>query len=168
VDKFGTPLRVTVPAGWSTFGDFALTSPDGFEVGYIGFWDVDDVPLDACHRNARANIGPSVGALVSALVAQRGMDVDEPAPTEVDGRVGQSLTLSPADIDPATCDDGVVSAWVETDGSARFYNGPSETETLRIIDIDGRRAVINVGSLVPMTPAVRDQLDEMLASIRIG
>jgi hypothetical protein len=169
VDKFGTPLHVTVPAtGWSTFADYALTSPEGFEVGYIGFWEVDDVTLDACHRNERANIGPSVDELVTALVAQGGMDVTEPAPIDVDGRAGQSVTLSPADVDPATCDDGVVSPWFESDGDARFYVQPSETETLWIIDIDGRRAVINVGSVIQMTPATRAQLDEMLASIRIG
>jgi hypothetical protein len=168
VDKFGTPLQVTVPAGWSTFGDFALLSPEGFEAGYLGFWDVDDVNLDACHWHGRANVGPSVDDLVAGLVSQHGMDVTEPTAIELDGRPGQAVTLSPADVDPATCDEGVVSPWFEPDGDSRHYAAPAETEVLWIVDLDGHRAVINTGSVAEMTPATRAQLDEMLASIRIG
>ncbi len=168
VDKFGTPLHVTVPAGWTTFGDFVLMSPEGFEAGYLGFWDVDDVNLDACHWNGRANVGPSVDELVAGLVGQLGMDVTAPTAIEVDGRAGQAVTLSPADVDPATCDEGTVSPWFEADGDSRFYAAPGETETVWIVDVDGRRAVLNAGSVVDVTPATRAQLDEMLASIRIG
>ena len=168
VDKFGTPLHVTVPAGWTTFGDFVLMSPEGFEAGYLGFWDVDDVNLDACHWNGRANVGPSVDELVAGLVGQLGMDVTAPTAIEVDGRAGQAVTLSPADVDPATCDEGTVSPWFEADGDSRFYAAPGETETVWIVDLDGHRAVLNAGSVVEVTPATRAQLDEMLASIRIG
>jgi hypothetical protein len=168
VDKFGTPLHVTVPAGWTTFGDFALMSPEGFEAGYLGFWDVDDVNLDACHWNGRANVGPSVDELVAGLVGQLGMDVTAPTAIEVDGRAGQAVTLSPADVDPATCDEGTVSPWFEADGDSRFYAAPGETETVWIVDLDGHRAVLNAGSVVDVAPATRAQLDDMLASIRIG
>ena len=93
-----------------------------------------------------------------------------PPPTaiEVDGRAGQAVTLSPADVDPATCDEGTVSPWFEADGDSRFYAAPGETETVWIVDLDGRRAVLNAGSVVEVPPATRAQLDEMLASIRIG
>ena len=168
VDKFDTPLHVTVPAGWSTFGDFAVLAPEGFEAGYLGFWDVDDVNLDACHWNGRANVGPSVDELVAGLVGQLGVDVTGPVPIDVDGRAGQALTLSPADVDPVTCDAGVVSPWFEADGDSRFYAAPGESEIVWILDLDGRRALVNVGSVVEMTPVTRAQLDEMLASIRIG
>jgi hypothetical protein len=168
VDKFGTPLHVTVPAGWSTIGDFAVLSPDGFESGYLGFWAVDDVNLDACHWRGRANVGPSVDDLVAGLVGQLGMDVTEPTAIEVDSRPGQALTLSPADVDPATCDEGIVSPWFEADGDSRFYRTPTELETVWVVDLDGHRALVSAGSVVDMTPATRSQLDEMLASIRIG
>ena len=151
MDKFGTPLHVTVPAGWTTFGDFVLMSPEGFEAGYLGFWDVDDVNLDACHWNGRANVGPSVDELVAGLVGQLGMDVTAPTAIEVDGRAGQALTMSPADVDPATCDEGPVSPWFEADGDSRFYAAPGETETVWIVDLDGRRAVLNTGSVVEVT-----------------
>jgi hypothetical protein len=168
VDKFDTPLRITVPAGWSTFGDFAVLSPQGFEAGYLGFWDVVDVNVDACNWHGRANVGVSVDALVAGLVGQLGMDVTGPTAIDVDGRTGQALTLSPADVDPATCDEGLVSPWFEADGDSRFYAGPDETETVWIVDLAGRRALINAGSVVNMTPDIRAQLDEMLTSIRVG
>ena len=164
VDKFGEPMHVTVPAGWSTFGDFALLSPEGFELGYLSFWDVDDVNLDACHWNGRAKVGSSVDDLVAGLVGQLGMDVSEPTAIEVDGRAGQSLTLSPADVDPATCDEGTISPWFEADGDSRFYASPAETETVWVLDVDGHRAVITAGSVLGMTPTTRSQLDDILTS----
>ena len=140
----------------------------GTQAGYLAFWDVDDVNLDACHWNGRAHVGPSVDELVAGLVGQLGMDVTAPTAIEVDGRAGQALTISPADVDPATCDEGLVSPWFEADGDSRFYAAPGETETVWVVDLDGRRAVLSTGSVVEMAPATRSQLNEMLASIRIG
>jgi hypothetical protein len=168
VEKFGTPLHITVPAVWSTFGDFALLSPEGFEAGYLGFWEFDDVKLDACHWQGRANVGPSVDELVAGLRSQLGMHVSGPTAIELDSRPGQALTLSPADVDPATCDGGVVSPWFEADGDSRFYAAPGETETVWIVDLHGRRALLNAGSVAEMAPATRMQLDKILASIRLG
>ena len=80
-------------AGWSTFGDFALLSPEGFEAGCLGVWDVDDVNLEACHWHGRANVGPSVDELVAGLVGQLGMDVTAPTVIELHGRAGRIVDL---------------------------------------------------------------------------
>jgi Rieske Fe-S protein len=139
----------------------------GAQAVLVTGWDVDDVNLDACQWHGRANVGRSVGELVSGLVGQLGMDVTAPASIDVDDHAGQALTLSPADVDSTTCDEGIVSPWFEADGDTRFYTAPGETETVWIVDLDGHRALLAAGSVVEMTPATRTQLDEMLASIRI-
>ena len=53
--------------------------------------------------------------------------------------------------DWATYSNGA-SAWFEADGDSRFYAAPGETETVWIVDLDGRRALLNAGSVVEAAP----------------
>ncbi len=169
IDKFGVPIRVTLPAGWSTFGDFAVVSPAGPAAGYLAFWAVDDVNLDACHWNGRADIGPSADALVAGLVSQGGMEATEPTAIEIDGHAGQELVFSvPADLDVSMCEQGTISPWFEGDGDSRFYAAPGEREVVRVIDLNGGRALINHNVPDDISPEVSQQIQSMVTSIEIG
>ena len=91
-----------------------------------------------------------------------------PTAIEVDGRAGQARHAVAGRRRPGHLRRRAVSPWFEADGDSRFYAAPGETETVWIVDLDGHRAVLNAGSVVEVAPATRAQLDEMLASIRIG
>jgi hypothetical protein len=166
VDRLAVPIGLTVPAGWSTFGDFALLGPDG---SYVAFWNVADVFRDACHwTGGIAGIGPEVEDLVAGLVDQSGSDTTEPRPLDVDGFTGSELVLSAPAVDFTTCDGGDFKVWVESDGGERFYDRPGETETLWILDLAGTRGVINFGSFGPMSAAAKAQIEEIVGSLDIG
>jgi hypothetical protein len=166
VDTLGRPIHITVPAGWSTFGAFALVGPDG---SYLAFWDVADVFLDACRANSGlAGIGPTVADLVAGLGAQGGSETTDPLPLAVDGFDGTELVLSaPPSVDFASCDGGEFRVWIDDEGGDRFYSAPGEVETLWILDLDGERGVINFGSVGPMSGEAQAQIEAMLASLDI-
>jgi hypothetical protein len=170
IGKFSALLRISIPDGWSTFGDFALIAPGGPDAGYLAFWKVDDVNLDACRWQGTAGIGPSAQDLVGALAGQASTATDGSVVVlAVDGHDAQEVMFSvDPELDFASCTDGTVSPWFEADGDSRFYTAPGEREMLRIVDLGVDAALINYRVPSDVSAATAGDVEAMLASIRVG
>ena len=66
------------------------------------------------------------------------------------------------------CEQGTISPWFEGDGDSRFYAAPGEREVVQVIDLNGRRALINHNVPDDISPEVSQQIQSMVTSIEIG
>jgi len=106
VNRFGTPIELTVPKFWYRFASFAL-SGDGDS--FVAFFDIAQVPTDACKwEQSKTAIGPTVQDLVTALTTQQNTVATTPEPRDLDGHPGVYLEVParrsrPAELRPAVC-----------------------------------------------------------------
>jgi hypothetical protein len=166
VDQFGTPIEVTMPAGWERKFDISVQGPDE---SVIAFLDVASVYTESCNWiDKEVPVGPTVDELVQALQAQQNTTVSEPRPLTIDGFTGVELTLSPAaSSTKSTCYGGQNAVFQDADGRLAdlSYAGPM---TVWILDLAGRRAVVTSYAYQPMSAATQDQMAAILDSVRIG
>ena len=167
VNSFDVPIEITVPAGWTTWEDMGLDGPDS---SYLTFFTVNDVYLDACNWPAgKAGIGPTVDDLVAGLVAQKSLQTTTPQPLDIDGFTGVELVVtSAADIDFASCYTGEFAVWTVAGGYQIPLDTPGEQRTVRILDLNGDRAVIVSGSSGTLMPGTDAQIKQMVDSLELG
>lgn len=167
-DLVGTPVEVTVPAGWTRYEDWSLVGPDD---SYLAFMDVEDTYKDACDwSKGKAGIGATVQDLVAGLRAVKGLQSTEPQPLTIGDVTGVQLVTTP---DPkiknfANCYLGDFAVWTITNNRQVGKQAPTEATTTWILNLDGRRGVITTGSPGPMSAATKAQVQEMLASLKFG
>lgn len=165
VDRFGTPIEVTMPTGWERKYGVTVQGPDE---SVIAFSDVSSVHSDSCNWiDTDAPVGPSVDELVKALQAQQNTTVSGPRPLTIDGFTGVALTLSPAGTDKSKCYGGQSAIFTDADGQLAdlSYAGPM---TMWILDLDGRRAVVTSWAYQPMSAPTQAEVSAILDSVRIG
>jgi hypothetical protein len=180
------PERHTFTTGDPSFdGAYVVTMKlaDGYEPtadGHVVFgsdsgqglstWTVGNVYAKPCHSNHTLldpPIDPSVDALVAGLASQKGHPATKPTDVEVDGYAGTYMEMTvPAGIDVADCDHGEYRTWVDPlEGERNLEAG--QRDLLWIIDVDGRRLVIDA-ALGPQTTE-QDRADrvQMVESMQI-
>jgi hypothetical protein len=171
----------TMPAtGWFTFDPIFLgkgtRNPDHFDL-YVSPHLVGNVYTGGCHWLGTAldpPVGPTVDDLANALLAQAGPGASPPIAVTVDGHPGKKVELSiPQDLDVSTCDsDGdfaLFGRWLgagQSSGAAPWTYGNGQHNTVYIIDVDGKRQVIDTMYLPGASAANRAELDQIVASIR--
>jgi len=176
------PLTVTMTEGWSGCGLAfkELGPPAGLMM--VGFWDGRNVYRNPCHwRDSRPDpgVGPSVADLATALVDQE-LTVSEPAdPVTIDGYDGLHVRLEvPPALDTTGCDaDPATPSTAEF----RFMDGPGDSVwwlgavdapgligQLWILDVDGRRVVIQTAAFVDAGEARQDELAGIVSSIEFA
>jgi hypothetical protein len=168
------PILISVPAGWEGSRRFVRILRPDEEIGRVAvqFWDVDQVYGHPCpSRGTLFQPGPSVNDLASALVDVPLRHATQPTDVTVDGYIGKSLEWSvPADIDFADCDpesdEDYFDSWTDTDGGGRYQQGPGQVDRLWILDIDGARLVIDAFWMPSATSDEREQLLDVVESIR--
>lgn len=168
VDRLGTPIHVTIPAGWTRFQDFAIS---GSDERFMAFFDIIAVSADACEwrTNGTKDIGRSVDDLVTALQAQLNTVTTTPEPLQVSGFTGQKLAVeAPPDLDVGTCDEGARVGWKDKSGNIVPIANAGGLNVVMALDLDGQRGVITYGAYQPMTEQTKAQLDAMVASLKIG
>ena len=138
---------------------------------YLGFWIVQTVNRDPCGVGGGLDplVGPSVGELSAALASVAGFDTTEPTNITVDDVDGRYVELN----GPQTgCTDPEL--FLTSDGSCRCMDSRVERNRIWILDVDGRRLVINALDTPPSdgitgTPASDlDELQSMFDSIEIS
>ncbi len=76
----------------------------------------------------------------------------------------------PADLDFATCDaDGgehYVESWTGAERGDRYQQGPGQVDRIWIFDLDGSRLVIDAFEMPDASDADRQELLDVVASIR--
>jgi hypothetical protein len=174
-------MTFTVPAtGWSAFdpvfvGKNVAGGGDVFDL-YFSPHLVANVYTGGCHWLGTAlspPVGPTVDDLASALFAQAGAGAPPPIAVTVGGHPGKKVELSiPQDLDVTTCDsDGdfaLFGRWLtagQTYGAAPWTYGNGQHNTVYILDVDGRRQVIDTMYLPGASASDRAELDQIVASI---
>ncbi len=159
-------IVVTLPGGWSSYHGFALTKR---QMG-LAFWDVDKVYGTPCHWKSQAMVDPgtTVGGLAAALARQPLRHATAPANAVLAGVRGTYLRLSvPKHIDFASCDKGYFESWTGLAWATdRWEQGPGQVDRLWILDVHGRRLVVDANYLPSASANDRAELDHVVHSIR--
>jgi len=170
-------ISFAVPAGWTSFGDLAVSGPGRTAVS---FWFVDRVPVDPCSWNGDS-LDPetSVDGLAQALSEQPGTTA--PVDSALAGYQGRAMRLeaptatSMAGVDFKECDVTMVGLgryehayirwWM---GDSWFEQKPDQIDRIWVLDVRGERLVV-VASWTPTTPPQsRAQVNRIVDSIRIN
>jgi hypothetical protein len=176
----------TFPDGWTSMDSWAVSrdgtpsSPDPNVA--VTFWDVDEIYGHPCQwQGTLVQPGTGVDELVAALVAVPMRNATSPSAVELGGYAGMYLEWSvPADLkfdeqgNFPDCDgDGAghydFRSWTGVGGgSTRYHQGPGQVDRLWILDVDGKRLVIDAFSMPEATGEEIAQINEIVDSIRFA
>lgn len=186
----GWPARVnvTVPAGWRmTYterggGLHTAATEMLFTIGPEGAglsgWSVANLYSDPCGERTLADrpLGPSVDDLVSGLASLPTVEVTQPTDTTLDGFDGKHLRMTVLS-DCGDRGDGngrlPIGLWTGTGEPKRGGEHFDQAgwlgweHQLWILDVDGRRFVIDAAHAADASPELVTELQEMVASINI-
>jgi hypothetical protein len=134
---------------------------------------------DPCHwQGTGFDPGPSVSALVAALVVQPMREATRPTDVTLAGYKGQYLELSvPADLKSSTwtnfdvCDvddsgHHDFQGWLGNGMGNRYEQVPGQVDRLWVLDVKGQRLVVDSTYSADTTPADRAELASVVASLR--
>jgi hypothetical protein len=180
-----TEYTVAVPAGWFEFGGRFVIKYPGDKPGPVlglSVWDVGQVYLDPCRwRSGQVDPGPSVKALVAALVAQPMRNASKPTAVTLAGSQGTYLELSvPADLKSSTWTDFDACdlepsnghhdfrSWIGNGLGTRYLQVPGQVDRLWVLDVKGQRLVVDATYSPDTTQADREELTRVVESLRFG
>ncbi len=156
VTSFTEPFEITVPGGWSGGGEGLgkMGDPDHPDEGavFVGWWLADYVPTDACAwQDALVKLDPSAEAFVEAMTAQSATASTPPVKVVVGDYSGFEFDhFVEGDVDITACDRDKFCIHSEfSNECTRWYSTQNERETYRVVDLNGRRAVIWVAQYHP-------------------
>jgi hypothetical protein len=158
---------ITVPDGWMINGGFAVSGhSDTPRRLAVSFWSVVDVYANGCHWfGPTIHPGPTVDDLAAVLAARPLRNATAPGAVSLGGYQGKYLEWSvPADILFSDCDGGMFKSWTDAGGD-RYQQGPGQVDQLWILDIEGRRLVIDATYLAGATEQDRAELAKVVNSI---
>jgi hypothetical protein len=177
---FPADITFTVPAGWMSRYGIPHKDRGGPGEIAVGNWVIANVYADPCQWQGSSldpAVGPTVDDLAAALVAQKGRAASPPTDVTLSGYPAKRIELSvPADLDPATCDEGVMRTWFGPGENVdTWYSDPEARSPLRsgqlnvayIVDVNGGRLIIDTWHMPGTSAADLAELDAILASMRI-
>ena len=160
-------IAVTLPSGWFNYNGWAVN--DGGPLGFA-FWDVAKVYPTACRWQGKPKIDPgrTVDGLARVLATRPLRHASRPRDAELAGLRGKYLSWSvPSKIDFSRCGQGYFESWTGRGWSTdRWQQGPGQVDRLWILDLKGKRLVIDANYLPSATRAQRDELDRIVHSIK--
>lgn len=148
------PFEITVPDGWFALDGGRLGKDDPDHPAewavYITLLPVNYVAKDACTwRGALSDDGPSAEAFVDAMAAQSSTASTPPVKVTVGNYSGFEFDhFVEAHVDMNACDGGKLCIYSRhTQACSRWYSTRGERETYRVVDLNGKRAVVAVGRI---------------------
>jgi len=160
-------IAVTLPSGWFNNDGWAVN--DGGPLG-LAFWDVDKVYPTGCRWQGKPKIDPgrTVGGLARVLATRPLRHASRPRDAELAGFRGQYLRWSvPRGIDISRCGQGYFESWKGRGWATdRWQQGPGQVDRLWILNINGKRLVIDANYLPSATRKQRTELNRIVHSIR--
>lgn len=174
----GPYITLTLPAGWSSdpnvVGKPGADPPNGM---VINTWpNIGTVYNDPCHWQTTAvSVGPTVDAVVTALVAQKRGSAVTPVDVTIDGFHGKEIDLLvplsvtfDAPSSASQCDGRLYKPWTLADGQSDRYNqGAGQHDLLDILDVNGQTLAIKRSFYAVNTAADRAELQAIIDSIKI-
>jgi hypothetical protein len=187
LDAPGKPFPkvvIRVPNGWVSYKGFAVRSlVNTPRQLVVSFWNVVDVYANSCHwLGPLIHPGSTVDELAAVLAVRPLRNATAPAVVSLGGYSGEFLEWSvPADINFSDCDqepsDGVryFDSWTglmlwnapfnPSGTTDRYQQGPGQVDRLWILDVDGRRLVIDATYMPGSTGEDRAVLQQVVDSI---
>jgi hypothetical protein len=156
-DALGKPFpkaSITVPDGWTINSGFALVSrSDTPRQLVVYIWDVVDVYANGCQwLGPLIHPGPTADELAAVLVTRPLRNATTPVAVSLGGYNGKYLEWSvPVDIKFnealadrgfSDCNGGLFKSWTDLSGD-RYQQAPGQVDRLWILDVQGRRLVID-------------------------
>jgi hypothetical protein len=160
-------FTIMVPDGWRSLGGFAIHKGelDGSDHVGVAFWTVNNLYADPCTRTLMdPPIGPTVSDLADAMSnASWAQDVRSTS-VRLGGREARHIefTLPRA----LGCPGGSYVLWLHDSGAVRYAQGGGQHFMVWLLDVDGRRVLIEADSMPGAIEADVAALQEMVRSIR--
>jgi hypothetical protein len=160
-------LRFTfdVPDGWAGIFGTLFRADGGNEPpggAGLGFFRGGSLYSNLCPTRSGVPdipVGPTVDDFVTALVEHPLLDATEPVDVTLGGYAGRYLELQlPPDV--SACNHFVWQPNI-------YAQGPDHLWHTYVLDVDGVRVVIHADTYPGTTQEVRDQIEAILASLRI-
>jgi hypothetical protein len=170
LDAPGKPfpnVLITVPAGWNTYQGFAVQShADTPRHLALSLWNLVDVYINGCRwLGPMIHPGPTVDELAAVLAARPLRNATAPVAVSLGGYHGRYLEWSvPLDIQFSDCDGAFFKSWTDAEGD-RYQQGPGQVDRLWILDVEGRRLVIDATYMPGATEQDRAELTKVVDSI---
>lgn len=183
LDAPGKPfpkVLVGVPDGWVSYKGFALRSPG---VLTVSFWNVTDVYANSCHwLGPMIHPGQTVDGLAAVIAGRPLRNATAPVAVSLGGYAGKYLEWSvPVEVHFSDCDQGPgdTQSWFESwtgrmlwnapdnlSGTTdRYQQGPGQVDRLWILDVEGRRLVIDATYMPGSSTQDRALLQQVVDSI---
>lgn len=165
VTGYPVPFEITVPDGWVTYNGAELGRddpdlPDEWNV-FVSFWPIQAVQTDACAwKGAGVQIDPTAEAFVDAMSAQTSTTSTPPVEVMVGDYSGFEFDYAvESDVDVTDCDDGMFCLYGDSaqDCNGRGLPHADMRMTYRAVDLNGERAVIELGSHESIDPAMFEE-----------
>src|SRR3954454_6727484 len=170
VDLSGYRYAFTIPAaGWASAplgSEVAELTKSNTPVGVYLWGGVDAsqaVWREACQWSGTSfTPGPSADEMASALASLAGFTTAGSMPLTFNGNAGARVALTvPSDVDTTKCRQGQYRSW---DG--RFYNGPAQTDDVRVFDLaGGSRHMFFTSYFANTTAMTRTEQDQIVQSL---
>jgi hypothetical protein len=165
----GPAIHLDASQPWEQFASWGLRR-GGDEPDWIGitFWSVDQLYGHPCQwQGTQFDPGDTVEDLAAAIREVPLRNATTPAPVTVDGANGLYLEWTvPVDLDFDSCDNGWVESWTGNGAATdRYQQMPGQLDRLWILDVDGRRLVIDATYHIETDATARPEVDEVVASI---
>jgi hypothetical protein len=180
-DAAGKPfpkVLITVPAGWSNKYFFVHSLVGTQREIAVSFWNVVDVYANGCHwLGPMIDPGSTVDGLAAVLAARPLRNATAPVAVSLGGYNGKFLQWSvPADINIVDCDQdpadrsSYFESWtglsvLSTGTTDRYQQAPGQVDRLWILDVEGRRLVIDAAYWPGATDQDRADLQRVVDSI---
>jgi len=160
-------IVITVPDGWSSFVYGVNRYNDTPRYLAVSFWSVGDVYANGCHwLESKIHPGPTVDDLAAALAARPLRNATAPVAVSLRGYRGKYLQWSvPTDANFSDCDGGRFKSWAAENGGDRYQQGPGQVDQLWILDIQGRRLVIDLTYMPAASELDQVELRKVVDSI---
>jgi hypothetical protein len=161
-------IAVTLPSGWFNYNGWAVN--DGGPLG-LAFWDVDKVYPTPCRWQGKPKIDPgrTVDGLARVLATLPLRHASRPRNAELAGFRGKYLRWSvPRKVDFSRCGQGYFESWTGRGWARdRWQQGPGQVDRLWILDVNGKRLVIDANYMPSATRGQRAELDRIVHSIKL-
>lgn len=134
----------------------------------LDFWDVDNGYADSCEGTMLdPALGPSVEEFVEYLRTHPRLTVRTTADVTIDGHQG-TYVETVADSDLSDCRSGLLALFFNRDGGIYARNAPEGgVDRMWVLDVEGRRLVIDVFSAPEATDAQIADLVDIAESVDI-
>jgi hypothetical protein len=170
-DPSGVHLQVTVPSGWSKHPDDGFVTKRGTG-GLMAFGGaaVFNVYTDRCNWiGTELDTGSTVDDLAAAFATVWGSDASSPTDVTFGGYAGKQMVLTvPTDASFGSCDQAKYVVWGGPGADPdRWVQGPGQILRLWILDIEGRRIVIEASHFPEASASDQAELQQMIDSLQI-